>query len=182
MIFIIKEVVFSNNRAAIKDYGFAMLPLLAEKRYIYTGIYQLPIFKYDLTKEASEELAKDDPWKMLLTLAGKKNPKTKKPFADIMDGCSLIIRLKDNNYEQLIEEPFEHQRMNYYFLPEQKLEKYRYDEKKEEKLKKASLKPMKDIIIKGVIPEEFNEVLRKALNDAYKLNLEDDDNPGAGGD
>jgi hypothetical protein len=118
MIFNIKEIIYNKNKTAkINDFGFAILPLIAENIYIYTGTYQLPVFKGDMTRDTVNELAMDDPYQTILEMAVKKG-KNGKPLIEPMEKTSLIVRLKDNFYEKLFDYQFDISRMDYSFLPQ----------------------------------------------------------------
>ena len=172
MIFSIKEIIFSKDKTGTaRDIGFTIIPLIDSKGYFYTGLYQIPIFKKDLTKGITDELQKEDPWKRIIDMLTEKDPKTKKPITELLLHTSLIIRLKDNYYEKLYETPMDVSRMKYFFLPESKLPKYIYDRKVQEKI--GTTKKMNLILPKGAVEDEFNELLKRTMGLAYNVQFEE---------
>jgi len=174
MIFSIKEIVYSKDKTGqSRDIGFTIIPLIDSKGYLYTGCYQMPLFKKDLTKGLAEDLQKEDPWKRMVELLTLKDPKTKKPTAELLTHSSLIIRLKDNFYDKLYEQPFDTTRMKYFFLPENKIPKYIYDMKVQEKLK--TTKKMQALLPKGAVEDEFNELLKRTMGLAYNVTFDENE-------
>ena len=108
----------------------------------------------------------------MIELMTVKDPKTKKYVNELLTHTSIIVRLKDNYYDKLYEQPFDFSRMKYYFLPENKLPKYILDFKVSEKLK--TTKKMKDLLPKGAVEDEFNELLKRTMALAFGINADDD--------
>ena len=131
------------------------------------------MFKKDLTKSVTDELQKEDPWGKMIELLTTKDVKTKKPVVELLPNASIIVRLKDNWYDALYEKPLDTSRMKYYFLPENKKEKYILNAQILDKLTKT--KPMKALLPKGAIEDEYNELLRRSMGLAYNVTFEDND-------
>lgn len=176
LIISVKEMVFTKEKTGqLTDVGFTIIPLIDDKGFFFTGSYQLPIFKKDLTKGITDELQKEDPWTRLIQMMGEKDLKTKKPIVELLQFGSIMVRLKDNYYERLFETQMDPFRMLQFFLPETKKEKYIYDVKVIKNLEKT--KKMNALLPKGALEDEFNELLRRTIGLAYNLQFEDNDEP-----
>jgi hypothetical protein len=178
MIISIKEMVFTKEKAGqASDVGFTIVPLIDTKGFFYTGTYQIPLFKKDITKSVAEDIQKDEPWRRLIEFMELKDPKTKKRLIELLQPVSVIVRLKDNYYQNLYETPYDTQRMKYYMLPDTLLDKYMYDEKAQIRLEKT--RRMKEILPKGAIGLEFNELLRRTMGMAYNVQFEEEEAAGS---
>ena len=175
-ILVIKQIQFNRNKTTkILDYGFSILPAFLEGIYCYTGVYQLPIFKGDITQDTAAELLKGNPYSTILELTQKTNKLTGKKMVEVMDKSSLLVRLKDNIFDQLFERPFDLTRMDYHFMPSAFLKKLRYDYEKEERIENLKGTIGEKYLPKGMVPEQWNEVLKVTVNEAYQMNLENED-------
>jgi hypothetical protein len=176
LIISVKEMVFTKEKAGqLTDVGFTIIPLIDDKGFLYTGSYQLPIFKKDLTKGITDELQKEDPWRRLIQMMEEKDPKTKKPIVELLQFSSVMVRIKDNYYDRLFETPMDPFRIQNFFLPETKKDKYIYDQKVIKNLEKT--KRMNALLPKGALEHEFNELLRRTMGLAYNLQFEDGEEP-----
>jgi hypothetical protein len=174
LIISVKEIVFTKEKAGqVTDVGFTIMPLIDDKGFAFTGSYQLPLFKKDLTKGITDELQKEDPFARLLQMMGEKDPKTKKPIVELLQFSSVMIRIKDNYYDKLYEKPLDPFRLQQYFLPENKKEKYIYDQKIMKNLEKT--KRMNALLPKGAVDFEFNELMRRTMGLAYNVQFEEVD-------
>ena len=172
MIFSVKEIIYSKTKEGTsRDIGFTILPLIDSKNYLHTGTYQLPLFKRDLTRTITDDLQREDPYKLLLKLMTVKDPKTKKYVNELLTPTSIMVRLKNNYFDKLYEKPMDFTRFKTYYLPDDKLQKYIYDGKIEEKLKTS--KKMNAILPKGAIEDEFNELLRQTMGLGYNVQFDD---------
>lgn len=83
----------------------------------------------------------------------------------------MMIRIKDNYFDKLYEKPVELERLDHYFLPEAKINKYKLDEARYKKLLKAP--KMRKIIKPGIDEVEFNHILKEALSRAYNVSFDE---------
>jgi len=97
--------------------------------YSYTGIYQIPLFKGDVSKSVVEELGRRNPWEFMLELMTTKDSKLKAMKVQMLEYTSLFVRLRDNFYTNIYKDPLDYGRCNYCFLPTKTLAKYIYNEK-----------------------------------------------------
>lgn len=173
MIISVKEMVFTKEKAGqASDVGFTILPLIDAKGFFYTGTYQIPLFKKDITRSVADELQKEEPWRRLIDFMTMKDPKTKKRLLELLQPVSVIVRLKDNYYQDLYEVPFDTVRMKYYLVPDTLMSSYIYDQKAQIRLEKT--KRMKEILPKGAIGLEFNELLRRTMGMAYNVQFDEE--------
>lgn len=167
IIFTIKEVVFNKKREpVIKDFGFSILPLFSQDEYVYSGAYQLPVFKGDLDAASVATLQNGDPFDSLLESAIKN--RSSKRILKPLDLTSLVIRLKDNFLgSDMFQYRFDIGRINTDFLPKNKINKYVITSKSYEREKnKESLRGM---CLKNVDTDDMNYILSQVVYEAYGL-------------
>jgi hypothetical protein len=173
MIFSIKEVIYRPGKPTeLLNVGFTLIPLVDEKGFFYSGTYQLPVFKNDLQLESVETLQKEEPWGRMIELLVEKNPITKKPYAELIYHTSIIVRLKDSWYDELFETPLDVSRINYFFLPENKLPNYKYDRNTDKKLEKT--KKMRALLPKDTTGDEYNAVVYNMFTQNYGVAFDDE--------
>ena len=171
ILFSIKYILFDRKqRPKIHDYGFAILPLFFEDKYVFSGCFQIPVFAGELEKSSVVSMAKEDPFETLLDVAGKKKVTVGGSSLKFIENCSLIVRLKDNQLDGLFSKSLDFRNMDYRMIPRHKLDSYAYNPEFLKKLyKKNKPKKMNDLFVPKVSLEEMNIIVKETVREAFKL-------------
>ena len=166
-IFSIKKIEFKKKKPIIKDYGFSILPIFTSENYVYSGCFQLPIFEGDLNENSATRIQNTDPFEMLLKIASKKNKKLGKKMLTPIKYGSIIVRLKDNWLGSKYTIPYDTNRINTEFIPNNLLKKYDLSERSLAKYEKS--KKMSSLMLSDVNKTEMNIILKQIIKEAYDL-------------
>lgn len=171
LIFSIKYVTFDKkHRPKIQDYGFSILPLFFEDKFVFSGNYQIPIFKGELDKTAVQALVKKEPMEMLLDIADKKTATVAGSKLKFASNSSLIVRLKDNQLDGVFSRALDNKNMDFRLLPRHKIDSFAYNAEFQKKLyKKVKPKSFNDLFIPKISEEEMNIVVKETVKEAFSL-------------
>lgn len=144
----VREIKIHKKGVEIMDYGWTILPVFTYDGYVNSGVYQLPLFKGAVKKIVLQELEHSkEPWKKMISFMEKRDNYTNKKILELLEPASVVVRLLDGQREGHFKISFDHRRIDYSYLPDDKYYSYSYNEAVAKNLKKKkkliALKPKK---------------------------------------
>ena len=137
VVFDIRQFDLTKEREIIiKEHSFSVFPVFDRSGYINSGVFQVPLFEGGVKKHLLDELRTSSfPWKTVQDFAERRDFYTKKKLLNHSGYSSVVFRLLDGQREGHLSRPFDHSRMDYSYLPQDKLYYYSYNEIVEEELR-----------------------------------------------
>ena len=148
LIIEIYKLTFTNKlqNPKLVKFGFSILPLFTANGYVKSNQYQLPIIKQSIDSDVLVRMQKTDPLEVIDDMFHNKTIKSNKRYK-YYDKMTVVVRLLDTQREGHYQNFFDVDRLNYKYLPQDKLSQYVYNrniQKKYENSKKLiSISPLK---------------------------------------
>ncbi|EGR33876.1 hypothetical protein IMG5_033550 [Ichthyophthirius multifiliis] len=130
-----RKVIFNKkgDQVYLENIGWTLCPVFTNNGYVKSGIYQLPIFKGQVPFDILQKASQQNPW-----MAIQEGIKNKKNSVKYYETMSCIVRILDAQRDGHYQIPFDYTRVNYNYLPKDKIGDYAYNSAIDIKLKKAT--------------------------------------------
>ncbi|EGR31823.1 hypothetical protein IMG5_101270 [Ichthyophthirius multifiliis] len=110
----IKALQINKNEKKLQNIGWTLVPLFSPDGYALSKVFQLPLIKGEVNPVILQEMNKRDPWDVIQEKLNQKNSK----FKLCEEYTSIMVRVVDAQREGHFQIPYDLERLDYRYLPE----------------------------------------------------------------
>mmetsp|Transcript_27856 Transcript_27856/g.89800 ORF Transcript_27856/g.89800 Transcript_27856/m.89800 type:complete len:645 (-) Transcript_27856:88-2022(-) len=155
----VHTAALKKTEAVITSVGWTVLPIFVDGAYVANGRWQLPVYAGDPDKSLLEEMQ----YANAMTVIAGEAEKGRKSRAKAIDGCSVFVRLIDEQLEGCLRMPSGEYDTKY--IPRDRIDRYRYDA---DRVARDS-KTLRKLVPKASDEATFQQTMNRAVAQATDI-------------